>query len=139
MPDDMPLLVRISATDWVDGGWDLAQSVELARRLCGVGVDLMDISSGGIVPKATIPVGKGYQVPFAAEIRKQTGMPTGAVGLITDPLEANEIVTSGSADLVFIAREMLREPYWALKAQAALHQEPSWPIPYGYAVRRRAR
>jgi 2,4-dienoyl-CoA reductase (NADPH2) len=139
MPDDMPLLVRISATDWVDGGWDLAQSVELARRLCPIGVDLMDISSGGIVPKATIPVGKGYQVPFAAEIRKQTGMATGAVGLITEPHEADEIVTSGSADLVFIAREMLREPYWALKAQAALHQEPTWPIPYGYAVRRRAR
>jgi 2,4-dienoyl-CoA reductase (NADPH2) len=139
MPGELPLMVRISATDWVDGGWDLAQSVELARQLCEVGVDLMDISTGGIVPKATIPVGKNYQVPFAAEIRKQTKMLTGAVGLITEAAQANEIVTSGAADLVFIAREMLREPYWALKSQAALNQEPTWPQPYGYAVRRRAR
>jgi 2,4-dienoyl-CoA reductase (NADPH2) len=137
MPDDLPLFVRISATDWVEGGWDLRQSVELARALEPLGVDLIDCSSGGLVPKATIPVGKGYQVPFAAAVRKEAGLRTAAVGLITEPAQANEIITSGEADLVFLAREMLREPYWALKAQQALNQEPSWPVQYGYAVRRR--
>jgi 2,4-dienoyl-CoA reductase-like NADH-dependent reductase (Old Yellow Enzyme family) len=139
MPDELPLLVRISASDWVEGGWDLRQSIDLARILCELGVDLIDCSSGGIVPKATIPVGKNYQVPFAAEIRKEVGIPTGAVGLITEPEQANEIITSGSADLVFLAREMLRQPYWALHAQQTLHQDPAWPIQYGYAVRRRQR
>ncbi|HZY84026.1 MAG TPA: NADH:flavin oxidoreductase/NADH oxidase [Gemmataceae bacterium] len=137
MPDDLPLFVRISATDWVEGGWDLPQSVELARALAPLGVDLIDCSSGGLVPKATIPVGKGYQVPFAAAIRKEANVRTAAVGLLTEPAQANEIITSGEADLVFLAREMLREPYWALKAQQALNQEPSWPVQYGYAVRRR--
>jgi 2,4-dienoyl-CoA reductase (NADPH2) len=137
MPDDLPLFVRISATDWVEGGWDLAQSVELARALCPLGVDLIDCSSGALVPKATIPVGRNYQVPFAAAIRKEAGIRTAAVGLITEPAQANEIITSGAADLVFLAREMLREPYWALKAQQALSQEPTWPVQYGYAVRRR--
>ncbi len=137
MPDDLPLFVRISATDWVEGGWDLAQSVELARALCPLGVDLIDCSSGALVPKATIPVGRNYQVPFAAAIRKEVGIRTAAVGLITEPAQANEIITSGAADLVLLAREMLREPYWALKAQQALNQEPSWPVQYGYAVRRR--
>jgi 2,4-dienoyl-CoA reductase (NADPH2) len=135
VPEQLPLFVRISATDWVEGGWDLPQSLALA--LCPLGVDLVDCSSGGLVPKATIPVGKNYQVPFAAAIRKEVGMRTGAVGLITEPEQANEIVTSGSADIVLLAREMLREPYWALKAQQALHQEPAWPTQYGYAVRRR--
>jgi 2,4-dienoyl-CoA reductase (NADPH2) len=137
MPDNLPLFVRISATDWVEGGWDLPQSVELARALCRLGVDLIDCSSGALVPKATIPVGRGYQVPFAAAVRKEAGVRTAAVGFITEPAQANEIITSGAADLVFLAREMLREPYWALKAQQALNQEPSWPVPYGYAVRRR--
>lgn len=139
MPDQVPLLVRISATDWVEGGWDVAQSIELAKRLRPVGVDLIDVSSGALVPRATIPVGKNYQVPLACEIRKQAEIMTSAVGLITEPHQANEIITSGAADLVQVAREMLREPYWALKAQAALDQEPAWPIPYGYAVKRRAR
>ena len=139
MPDELPLFVRISASNWVEGGWDLRQSIDLARILCDLGVDLIDCSSGGIVPKATIPVGKNYQVPFAAEIRKEVGIRTGAVGLITEPEQANEIITSGSADLVLLAREMLRQPYWALHAQQALHQEPAWPIQYGYAVRRRQR
>ena len=139
MPDDVPLFVRISATDWVDGGWDLDQSVELAKALKGVGVDLIDVSSGALVPKATIPVGRNYQVPFAAEIRQRAGIATSAVGMITEPAQASEIITSGSADLVMLAREMLREPYWALKAQQALNQEPSWPTPYGYAVMRRKR
>lgn len=108
-----------------------------SRQLRSLGIDLIDCSSGALVPKAKIPVGRNYQVPFAAEIRRQTGIMTGAVGLITEAQQANEIITAGDADLVFLAREMLREPYWALKAQAELQQEPSWPIPYGYAVRRR--
>jgi 2,4-dienoyl-CoA reductase (NADPH2) len=137
MPDDLPLFVRISATDWVEGGWDLPQSIALARALCERGVDLIDCSSGGLVPRATIPVGKGYQVPFSAAIRKEVGVRTGAVGLITESEQAGEIITSGSADVVFLARQMLREPYWALHAQQALHQDPSWPVQYGYAVRRR--
>jgi 2,4-dienoyl-CoA reductase (NADPH2) len=139
MPSDMPLFVRISATDWVDGGWDLNQSIELTRILGGCGVDLMDVSSGALVPHATIPVGRGFQVPFAAAIRAETKVMTGAVGLITDPQQADEIITAGSADIVLLAREMLREPYWAIKAQQALNQEPSWPWQYGYAVKRRAK
>jgi 2,4-dienoyl-CoA reductase (NADPH2) len=137
LPDEVPLFVRISATDWVEGGWDLAQSIALAKGLKSVGVEVIDTSSGALVPKATIPVGKNYQVPFAAAIRKEAGIMTGAVGMITEPDQASEIITSGSADLVFLAREMLREPYWALKAQQALNQDPNWPVQYGYAVRRR--
>lgn len=139
MSQELPLFVRISATDWTEGGWDVEQSVVLACQLERLGVDLVDVSSGGLVPKARIPVGKGYQVPFARTIRKEAGVMTGAVGLITEPRHANEIVTGGDADLVFIAREMLREPYWALKAQHELGAEPEWPIPYGYAVKRRAK
>jgi 2,4-dienoyl-CoA reductase-like NADH-dependent reductase (Old Yellow Enzyme family) len=137
LPEDVPLFVRISTTDWVEGGWDLKQSVELAKKLQPQGVDLIDTSSGGLIPKVRIPVERNYQVPFAATIRKEARIMTGAVGLITQPDQANEIITSGSADLVSLAREMLREPYWALKAQQALKQEPSWPLQYGYAVRRR--
>jgi 2,4-dienoyl-CoA reductase-like NADH-dependent reductase (Old Yellow Enzyme family) len=128
--DDMPLFTRISATDWVEGGWDIDQSVELARALKSVGVDLIDASSGGIVPRAVIPAAPGYQVPFAAAIREQADVPTGAVGLITDPAQADAIITSRQADLVFLAREMLREPYWALKAGRALGQEQKWPVQY---------
>jgi 2,4-dienoyl-CoA reductase-like NADH-dependent reductase (Old Yellow Enzyme family) len=136
MPGELPLFVRISATDWVPGGWDLPQSIELSKELGKLGVDLIDCSSGGMAPKASIPIGKGYQVPFAAAIRNTTGLMTGAVGLITEAEQANEIVTSGSADLVLLAREMLREPYWALHAQETLDQQPSWPISYGYVVRK---
>jgi 2,4-dienoyl-CoA reductase-like NADH-dependent reductase (Old Yellow Enzyme family) len=139
MPEEMPLFVRISATDWAEGGWDIEQSIELARRLKVSGVDLIDVSSGGMVSYARIPMAKGYQVPFARRIREGADIRTGAVGLITDPHHADEIVTGGDANLVFIAREMLREPYWALKAQQALGEEPSWPIQYGYAVKRRAK
>jgi 2,4-dienoyl-CoA reductase-like NADH-dependent reductase (Old Yellow Enzyme family) len=139
LPEDLPLFVRISATDWADGGWDVEQSVVLARHLRELGVDLIDVSSGALVPKARIPVSKGYQVPFARKIRSEACILTGAVGLITEPRHANEIVTAGDADLVFLARELLREPYWALKAQQELGVEPSWPTPYGYAVKRRAR
>jgi 2,4-dienoyl-CoA reductase (NADPH2) len=136
MPADMPLFVRISATDWVEGGWDLDQSIALAQALRDRGVDLIDASSGALVPTAQIPVRHNFQVPFAAAIREQAGILTGAVGLINDPAQADEIITSGAADLVFLAREMLREPYWTLKAQQALGEEPDWPLPYGYAVRR---
>jgi 2,4-dienoyl-CoA reductase-like NADH-dependent reductase (Old Yellow Enzyme family) len=139
LPKEVPLFVRISATDWVEGGWDIDQSVILCRRLKDVDVDLIDVSSGGMTPKARIPVGKGYQVPFARRIRAEAGIRTGAVGLITEPRHANEIITGGDADLVFLARELLGEPYWALKAQTELGGEPSWPIQYGYAVKRRAK
>ena len=136
---DLPVFVRISATDWVEGGWDVEQSVVLAGRLKELGIDLIDVSSGGLVPKARIPVGKGYQVPLARKIRDEAGVMTGAVGLITEARQANEIVTGGDADLVLLARELLRDPYWALKAQQELGAEASWPISYGYAVKRRAK
>jgi 2,4-dienoyl-CoA reductase (NADPH2) len=139
MPETMPLFVRISATDWYEGGWDLPQSVELSRALKARGVDLIDTSTGALVPYATVPVGRNYQLPFAVAIREQAGIKTGAVGLITEAHQADEIITSGAADIVLLAREMLREPYWAIKAQQTLNQEPSWPLQYGYAVKRRAR
>ncbi|HEU5118356.1 MAG TPA: hypothetical protein VFT74_17190, partial [Isosphaeraceae bacterium] len=139
IPNDLPLFVRISATDWVEGGWDLDQSVVLASRLKNLGVDLIDVSSGALVPRAQIPVGRGYQVPLARRIRDDAGIMTGAVGLITETRQADEIITGGDADLVFVGRELLREPYWALKAEHDLDAESSWPTPYGYAVRRRAK
>ncbi len=134
---EMPLFVRISATDWAEGGWDLEQSIVLASELKLLGVDLIDTSSGALVPYAKIPVEKNYQVPLSAAIRSKADIMTGAVGLITEAIQANEIITSGAADLAFLAREMLREPYWALKAQQALSQKPDWPTQYGYAVARR--
>jgi len=137
IPDSMPLFTRISATDWVEGGWDLEQSVALSKELAALGVDLIDASSGAILPDVAIPAKPGYQVPFAAAIRERAGIMTSAVGLITDPAQAEEIVASGKADLVMLAREMLREPYWAIKAAAALGVEPPWPTQYGYAVKRR--
>ncbi len=139
VPESLPLFVRISATDWVEGGWDIEQSVEFSRRAKGLNVDLIDVSSGALVPKAHIPVAKGYQVPLARQIRDGAKIRTGAVGLITEPHHANEIVTSLDADMVFIGRELLREPYWALKAQQELGGEPTWATPYGYAVKRRAK
>jgi 2,4-dienoyl-CoA reductase-like NADH-dependent reductase (Old Yellow Enzyme family) len=139
VPTELPVFVRISATDWADGGWDVEQSVVLSGRLKELGIDVIDVSTGGIVPRVRIPVGKGYQVPFARKIRDEAVVMTGAVGLITEAGHANEIVTGGDADLVFLARELLREPYWALKAQQELGTEASWPISYGYAVKRRAK
>lgn len=136
IPKTMPLFTRISGTDWVDGGWDIQQAIELAKALQGYGVDLIDVSSGGIVPHAKIPVGPCYQVPLASAIRDTAKMMTGAVGLITEAHQANDIITSGKADLVFIGRELLREPYWALKAEQLFGQEAKWPTPYGYAVKR---
>ncbi|CDZ80294.1 NADPH dehydrogenase [Candidatus Rubidus massiliensis] len=139
IPDSLPLFVRISATDWVEGGWDINQSVQLAKVLKENGVDLIDASSGGLLPKVTIPVGTGYQVPFAQQIRREANILTGAVGLITEPKYANEIITSGFADLVFLGRELLRDPYWPLKAEHELNSDSHWPTPYGYAVKRRAK
>ncbi|VXB75203.1 NADH:flavin oxidoreductase/NADH oxidase [Massilia sp. 9I] len=139
VPAELPLFVRISATDWVAGGWDIEQSVELSRRLKDLGVDLIDVSTGGNLPTARIPVAKRYQVPCSRRIRDDAGILTGTVGLITDPKEADEIVTGGDADLVLVGRELLREPYWALKAQHAFEEEPDWPVQYGYAVKRRAK
>jgi 2,4-dienoyl-CoA reductase-like NADH-dependent reductase (Old Yellow Enzyme family) len=139
MPRELPLFVRISATDWAEGGWDLDQSVVLAGQLRELGVDLIDVSSGALVPRARIPVGKGYQIPLARRIRAEAGIRTGAVGLITEPKHASELITGGDADLVFLGRELLREPYWTLKAQHDLDGEPAWPLSYGYAVKRRAK
>jgi 2,4-dienoyl-CoA reductase-like NADH-dependent reductase (Old Yellow Enzyme family) len=139
IPSELPFFVRISATDWVDGGWDIEQSIILCKELKLLGVDLIDVSSGGAIPDARIPVARGFQVPFARRIRDEAQIHTGGVGLITDHQYANEIITSGQADLVFIGRELLREPYWALKAQHMLGIEPEWPIQYGYAVKRRAK
>jgi 2,4-dienoyl-CoA reductase-like NADH-dependent reductase (Old Yellow Enzyme family) len=129
-PDHLPLFVRISATDWVDGGWDIEQSIELARRLKPRGVDLMDCSSGGNVAAARIPVGPGYQVPFAERIRREADIPTGAVGLITEPAHANAIVEEGRADCVLLARELLRDPYWPLRAARELGVNVDWPAQY---------
>ncbi|MGA8688978.1 MAG: NADH:flavin oxidoreductase/NADH oxidase [Methyloceanibacter sp.] len=120
VPPSLPMFIRISATDWVAGGWDIAQSVELAKRLKVLGIDLIDVSSGGMVPTAQIPIAKGFQVPFARAIREEARIRTGTVGMITEVTEADRIITEGAADLVLIGRELLREPYWALKAEAAL-------------------
>lgn len=139
MPAELPLFLRVSATDWVAGGWDAAESVALARRVKALGVDLVDTSTGGMTPSAQIPVGKGYQVPLARRIRDDAKIATGAVGLITDVEQANDIITGGDADLVIIGRELLRDPYWAIKAQQVLGGDPAWPLQYGYAVRRRAK
>ena len=129
-PERAPLFVRISATDWVEGGWDIEQSVELARQLKELGVDLMDCSSGGNVPRAQIPVGPGYQTAFADQIRREANILTGAVGMITSPIQAEQIVTTGQADAVIIAREFLRDPYWPLRAARELGQPISWPVQY---------
>lgn len=129
-PSDRPLIIRISATDWADGGWDADQSVALAKILKDRAVDLVDCSSGGLVPYARIPVGPGYQVPFAERIRKQADIPTGAVGMITDPAQAEAIIHGGQADIVLLAREMLRDPYWPMHAAAALGRPAAWPVQY---------
>ena len=129
-PDNLPLFVRISATEWTDGGWDIEQSVELARAIAPLGVDLIDCSSGGNVPRVRIPLGPGYQVPLAARVRAESGVPTGAVGLITSAPQADEIVRSGKADLVFLAREELRDPYFPLHAARELGAHIAWPKQY---------
>jgi 2,4-dienoyl-CoA reductase-like NADH-dependent reductase (Old Yellow Enzyme family) len=129
-PEGYPLWVRISATDWIEGGWDLEQSVELAKQIGPLGVDLVDCSSGGISPKAKIPVRAGYQVPFAEEIRRKAGIMTGAVGMITTPAEVDEIIRDEKADVVLMAREFLRQPYWPLGAAQELGFANPWPVQY---------
>ena len=129
-PGGFPLFVRISATDWAEGGWTVEDSIRFARELGRVGVDLIDCSTGGIVPGVPIPVGPGYQVPFSERIRKETGIATGAVGLITEAGEADRVVSSGEADALFLGRELLRDPYWPLHAARALGVDVPWPNPY---------
>jgi 2,4-dienoyl-CoA reductase-like NADH-dependent reductase (Old Yellow Enzyme family) len=129
-PERLPLFLRISASDWAEGGWTIQDSVALAKMVKPIGVDLMDCSSGGMVPYAKIALGAGYQVPFAAEVRRGGGIPTGAVGMITAPMQADQIIRNGDADLVIMAREFLRDPYWALHAGTEVHQEVKWPPQY---------
>jgi len=129
-PAHLPLFVRISATDWVEGGWSVEESVELARLFKEHGVDLVDVSSGGMVPNARIPVGPGFQVPFAAQIRREADIPTAAVGLITEAAQADAIIANGEADLVLLARQLLRDPYWPVHAAATLDEAASWPSQY---------
>jgi 2,4-dienoyl-CoA reductase-like NADH-dependent reductase (Old Yellow Enzyme family) len=130
VPKELPLFLRISATDWVDGGWDIDESVQLAGELKPMGVDLIDCSSGGNVPHAKIPVGPGYQTAFAERIRHQTGIMTGAVGMIMSPVQAEHIIQTGQADAVIMAREFLRDPYWPLRAARELEQSIAWPVQY---------
>lgn len=129
-PHEAPLFVRLSATDWSPGGWDLEQTIQLVRLLAPEGVDLVDCSSGGLVSGAKIPVAPGYQVPFARRVRHEAGIATGAVGLITAPAQAEQIVTDGDADLVLMARELLRHPRWPLAAAHTLGAPIGWPKQY---------
>jgi 2,4-dienoyl-CoA reductase-like NADH-dependent reductase (Old Yellow Enzyme family) len=129
-PQGLPLFVRLSAADWKEGGWDLEQAMELSRKLKPLGVDLIDVSSGGVVPGVKIPVGPGYQVKFAEEIRKQAGIATGAVGMITEPAQAETILMEEQADLIFLAREMLRDPYWPRRAAKSLGEKIKPPMQY---------
>jgi 2,4-dienoyl-CoA reductase-like NADH-dependent reductase (Old Yellow Enzyme family) len=129
-PERLPLLIRISATDWVEGGWNTDQAVELARSLRTLGVDLVDCSSGGNIADAKIPMAPGYQVPFAERIRRDAGILTGAVGMITEAQQADDIIRRGQADIILLAREMLRDPYWPLHAAAQLGKQISWPAQY---------
>lgn len=129
-PAASPLLVRISATDWTDGGWDLEQSVQLCRRLKDIGVDLIDCSSGGLVATAKIAPGPGFQTPFAERIRREVGIPTAAVGMITAAVQAEHILCTGQADAVALARQLLRDPYWPLSAARELHVDIDWPRQY---------
>src|SRR4030095_2274290 len=129
-PKGAPLFVRISATDWVEGGWDLEQSVALAQELKQLGVDLIDCSSGGSLPHAKFPVGAGYQTPFAQRIPEGAGILTGAVGMITSAAQAEHIINNGQADAILMAREFLREPYWPLRAAQEFRQSVSWPVQY---------
>src|SRR5512138_1415115 len=129
-PERLPLLVRISATDWADHGWDADQSVALARLLAPLGVDLVDVSSGGLVPYAKVPAGPGYQTAFAERIRREAGIRTGSVGMISSPEQADHVVRTGQADLVLLARELLRDPHFPLRAARALGHDGPWPKQY---------
>jgi 2,4-dienoyl-CoA reductase-like NADH-dependent reductase (Old Yellow Enzyme family) len=138
-PAELPVFVRISATDWapesLGPSWDLEQSVEFAKLLKLEGVDLVDVSTGGNHPAQQIPVGPGYQVHHSETIRREAGIPTAAVGMITDPAQADQIVRTGQADLVLLARELLRNPYWPLHAADVLRKEITWPVQYVRARR----
>jgi 2,4-dienoyl-CoA reductase-like NADH-dependent reductase (Old Yellow Enzyme family) len=129
-PQRLPLFVRVSATDWKEGGWDLAQTIVLARELKPLGVDLIDASSGGTALGVKIPLGPGYQTGFAEAIRKEAGIATGAVGMITEPIQAETILATEQADLVFLARELLRDPYWPRRAAKALDVKIKGPVQY---------
>jgi 2,4-dienoyl-CoA reductase-like NADH-dependent reductase (Old Yellow Enzyme family) len=129
-PGRLPLFVRVSATDWKEGGWDLAQTIDLARQLKPLGVDLMDVSSGGAVPGVKIPLGPGYQTGFAEAIRAEAGIATGAVGMISEAVQAETILATEQADLVLLARELLRDPYWPRRAAKALDVKIKAPVQY---------
>jgi 2,4-dienoyl-CoA reductase-like NADH-dependent reductase (Old Yellow Enzyme family) len=129
-PAHLPLFVRISATDWAEGGWTIDDSVALSGHLRAHGVDLVDASSGGLVPNVKIPVGPAFQTPFASRIRTEAAIAVAAVGMITDPAQANAIIADGHADLVFLARAMLRDPYWPLHAAESLGESGAWPVQY---------
>ena len=129
-PKELPLFIRISATDWVEGGWTIEESVKLATDLKELGVDLVDCSSGGNALHAKIPVGPGYQTQFAERIRREAGIMTGAVGMITSPKQAEHLIRTGQADAVIMAREFLRDPYWPLRAARELEQTIAWPVQY---------
>jgi len=129
-PQQWPVFVRISATDWVEGGWDLAQSIQFSRWLKDIGIDLVDCSTGGLVPDAKVPAAPGFQVPFAAGVRKEAGIASGAVGLITEPAQAEQILRKEQADAIFLARELLRDPYWPLHAARELGVDVEWPNQY---------
>jgi 2,4-dienoyl-CoA reductase-like NADH-dependent reductase (Old Yellow Enzyme family) len=129
-PADKPVMYRVSATDWAEGGWDLAQSIELAKQLKRIGIDMIDCSSGGNIHDAKMTLGPGYQVPFAAAIRKEADLPTLAVGLIVNSVQAEQIVAHGQADAVCLARAMLRDPYWPRHAASELRVEMPWPDQY---------
>ena len=136
-PDELPVLVRVSATDWVEDGWNPDETVELARRLKALGVDLIDVSSGGTAASAEIPVGPGYQTRFAERVRKESGIATGTVGMITEPAQAEHILRTGQADIILLARELLRDPYWALHADDDLGgRKAIWPAQYQRATHR---
>jgi 2,4-dienoyl-CoA reductase-like NADH-dependent reductase (Old Yellow Enzyme family) len=129
-PGDLPFFVRISATDWVEGGWDITDSVQLSKILKANGVDLIDVSTGGIAAHAQIPVGPAYQLPFASQIKKETGILTGAVGMITDALQCESILENQEADLILMAREFLRDPYFPLHAASVVGEDIIWPVQY---------
>ena len=130
LPEGYPLWVRISATDWAENGWDIEQSIALSDKLKSLGVDLIDCSSGGTLPKVQIPFGPGYQTTFAARIRSEANILTGAVGLITSPEQADHIIRTGQADVVLLARELLRNPYWPSYAAKQLRQDKVSPVQY---------
>ena len=134
VPRNLPVFVRISATDWTESGWDLEQSIEFCKKLKTIGIDLIDVSTGGNVADATIPVGPGYQVPFAKEIRERAAIKTCAVGMITEPRQAEEILQNGGADAILIAREFLRDPYLPFRAAQELGGNVDVPKQYGRAI-----